>query len=78
MRLAAQPITVVEQTETIVHQSEEVKEEKVVEESSSSEEVEYYKESVEGICDYHYCNNKTFMRCDYDMNDIIDPRSSKC
>ena len=53
--------------------------EEIEEESSSSEEVEeYVKESVEGICDFHFCQEKTFMRCDYDMNDIINPRSSTC
>lgn len=56
---------------------EEVKE--VVEESSSSsEEVEYVKESVDGVCDFDFCQERTFMRCDYDMNDIIDPRGKRC
>ena len=80
-RLAARPVTIVEEVTEV---KEEIKAEdqevvkKQVEESSSSEEVEYYKESIEGICDFNFCQEKTFMRCDYDMNDIIDPRSSKC
>ena len=46
--------------------------------SSESEEVEYVQKSVEGICDFDFCQERTFMRCDYDMNDVIDPRSSCC
>ena len=40
------------------------------------EEVE--ESSIEGQCDFHFCKERTFMRCDYDMNDLIDPRSSRC
>ena len=74
MRIASMPVEMSEDEEV----KEEVKEEVVEEESEESEEIEYVKESVVGICDFDFCQEKTFMRCDYDMNDIIDPRSSKC
>ena len=35
----------------------------------------YTKRSEEGLCDYNFCRCKTFMRCDYDLNDIIDTKS---
>ena len=72
MRWAARPIVIEEEPEPIVEEIIEI------ESSSSSEEIEYVKESVEGICDFDFCQEKTFMRCDYDMNDLIDPRSNKC
>merc|ERR1712060_707386 len=36
----------------------------------------YTKRSEEGLCDFNFCRCKTFMRCDYDLNDLIDPKSS--
>ena len=65
-------------TNTIV--KEEVKVEEEEQESSESSEIELTKEEDlgEGTCDHPFCQEKTFMRCDYDMNDIIDPRSSRC
>ena len=72
-RLASRPVTIIEEVTEVKEEIKEVTEEvvkKEVEESSSSEEVEFYKESVEGICDFNFCKEKTFMRCDYDMNDI--------
>ena len=73
----------VTETRTIVTTNkvieEEVEEEELEDEESSEEEVvQYKKESIEGICDFHNCQEETFMRCDYDMNDIINPRSSGC
>ena len=35
----------------------------------------YTRHSEEGLCDYDFCRCKTFMRCDYDMNDLIDTKS---
>ena len=35
----------------------------------------YTKHSEEGLCDFNFCRCKTFMRCDYDLNDYIDTRS---
>ena len=49
MRWAARPIVIEEEPEPVV---EEVIE---IESSSSSEEIEYVKESVEGICDFDFC-----------------------
>ena len=75
---ATRPVNLPPQQETITVVQEEIKEEEEESSTSSSEEVEYVKESVLGVCDYDFCSEKTFMRCDYDMNDIIDPRSKKC
>ena len=66
---------VVEEVTPIKEETPQI-EEKVVEEPVV--EVEIVKESVLGVCDYDFCEEPTFMRCDYDMNDIIDPRSHKC
>jgi len=66
-------------TTTVIKEEVQVEAEQEQSSSSSEEEIiEYVKQSVEGICDFDFCNEKTFMRCDYDMNDIIDPRSSRC
>lgn len=76
--MAQNPIALPKE-EVIEVVEEEIKEEEEEEESSSSsEEVEYVKESVVGVCDFDFCQERTFMRCDYDMNDIIDPRSKGC
>ena len=66
-------------TTTVVKEEVKVEEEEQ-ESSESSEEMEQTKEEDlgEGTCDHPFCQEKTFMRCDYDMNDIIDPRSSRC
>ena len=49
----------------------------VIEEESSEEEAE--PDFIEGVCDYHHCHGKTFMRCDYDLNDIIEnKKSTRC
>ena len=49
----------------------------MIEEESSEEEAE--PDFIEGVCDYHHCHGKTFMRCDYDLNDIIDnKKSTRC
>ena len=37
--------------------------------------VVYSKRSEEGLCDFDFCRCKTFMKCDYDLNDVIDSRS---
>ena len=70
-----QIVTVVEEKVVLVEE-EEKKEEGS--NSSEGEDVEYIKGCIEGTCDFDLCQEKTFMRCDYDMNDIIDPRSSRC
>ena len=49
----------------------------MIEEESSEEEAE--PDFIEGVCDYHHCHGKTFMRCDYDLNDIIEnKKSTRC
>ena len=35
----------------------------------------YTKRSEEGLCDFDFCRCKTLMKCDYDLNDLIDTRS---
>ena len=37
--------------------------------------VVYSKRSEEGLCDFDFCRCKTFMKCDYDLNDVINSRS---
>ena len=74
--MALRPINLPTQQTVVQEEIKEVEEEEST--SSSSEEVEYVKESVLGVCDFDFCQEKTFMRCDYDMNDIIDPRSKRC
>ena len=70
--MAQKPIALPKE-EVIEVVEEEIKEEEEEEEesSSSSEEVEYVKESVVGVCDFDFCQERTFMRCDYDMDDIL-------
>ena len=36
-------------------------------------EIDYIKVSKHGVCDFPMCQEETFMRCDYDLNDLIDP-----
>jgi len=70
-----------EKAEEVVEEVTPIKEETPQIEEKVEEpvvEVEIVKESVLGVCDYDFCEEPTFMRCDYDMNDIIDPRSHKC
>ena len=72
------PVQTTTQQEVIVIKKQEEVDQTEEESSSEEEEVQYVKTSVEGVCDFDFCNEQTFMRCDYDMNDIIDPRSSRC